>query len=45
MRCVECNFYWKDEGEQFASCKANPNWPAPCEDDEDWEEGEEDYDL
>ena len=35
MKCAECNFCWADEGEKFPSCKADPNWPAPCEEQED----------
>ena len=35
MKCAECNFCWADEGEKFPSCKADPNWPAPCEEDDD----------
>ena len=31
MRCAECNLFWKDSYEAFPSCKADPNWPAPCE--------------
>lgn len=38
MRCAECNLYWAEEGENFPSCKADPNWPAPCEYDEEEEE-------
>ena len=38
MKCKECNLYWKDEWEDFPSCKADPNWPAPCEYDEEPEE-------
>lgn len=38
MRCAECNLWWVDEGEEYPSCHADPNWPAPCEYDE-----EEDY--
>ena len=40
-RCADsnCGYYWKEEWEEFHSCKADPNWPAPCEYDE-----EEDYD-
>lgn len=43
MKCVECNLYWADEGEKFPSCKADPNWLAPCEyGDEGYEEEEHD---
>ena len=39
MKCSECNFYWQEEGEKFPSCKADPNFPAPCE-EEDYEDEE-----
>ena len=35
MKCSECNLCWADEGEKFPSCKADPNWPAPCEEDDE----------
>ena len=35
MKCAECNLCWAAEGERFPSCKADPNWPAPCEYDDD----------
>ena len=39
MKCKDCNLYWVDEGEDFPSCKADPNWPAPCEyEEEDYDE-------
>ena len=41
MKCSECNFCWAEEGEKFPSCKADPNFPAPCE-EEDEESEEED---
>ena len=41
MRCKECNLYWKAEGEDFPSCKADPNWPAPCEYDDEGDDYEE----
>lgn len=31
MKCAECNLWWIDEGEEYPSCHADPNWPAPCE--------------
>ena len=45
MKCVECNLYWANQWEDYPTCKADPNWPAPCEyddydDDDDWEEEE-----
>ena len=43
MRCAECNLWWKSEHENYPSCKADPNWPAPCEVD-DFYEDEDEYD-
>ena len=40
MKCVECSLYWADEGENFPSCKADPRWPAPCEEEEEENEDE-----
>lgn len=42
LKCENCNLYWADEWEEFPSCKADPNWPAPCEYEEDVEEEDED---
>ena len=42
MKCAECNLCWADEGEAFPSCKADPNWPAPCEYDDEPIEEEDD---
>ena len=44
MKCSECNLYWASEWEKFPSCKADPDWPAPCEYEDDYEEEEEEYD-
>mgnify|MGYP007104454666 CR=1 FL=1 len=41
MKCSECNLYWFDEEAGCAICHADPNWPAPCEYDEE-EDDEED---
>jgi len=38
FKCENCNLYWADKWEEFPSCKADPNWPAPCE----YEDEEED---
>lgn len=38
MKCAECNLYWANEWEKIPSCKADPNWPAPCECENDYEE-------
>ena len=40
MKCKECNLCWADKGEEFPSCKADPNWPAPCEYDDEYGEDE-----
>ena len=45
MKCAECNLYWKAEWEDFPSCKADPNWPAPCEYEDEEEEVEDRYTL
>lgn len=31
MKCSECNFYWKDENDEFPCCHCEGD--APCEDD------------
>ncbi len=41
MKCAECNLYWKAEWEDFPSCKADPNWPAPCEYEDEGDDYEE----
>lgn len=41
MKCSECNLWWKDHEDDIPSCHADPNWPAPCEYDDDYEEEEE----
>lgn len=35
MKCAECNYSWKDEGNVIAACHADPNFPAPCEEEEE----------
>jgi len=42
MKCMDCVCWWQDEDEEYPSCHADPNWPAPCEHDDDYET--EDYD-
>ena len=43
MKCSECVLWYIDEGEDWPCCHADPNWPAPCEyDDEPIEEEEDD---
>ena len=45
MKCFECNLWWTDEGNEYPSCHADPNWKAPCEyEDEDESVVDEDYD-
>lgn len=39
MKCKECVLSWVDEGNTIATCHADPNWPAPCEYDDN--EGDE----
>jgi hypothetical protein len=44
MKCVECGYWWADEGEEYPSCKYPYNdGYAPCE-IEDQEKETEDYD-
>lgn len=35
MKCANCVMCWADPDEDFPTCKADPNWPAPCEYEED----------
>lgn len=42
MKCMDCVCWWQDKDEEYPSCHADPNWPAPCEHDDDYET--EDYD-
>lgn len=37
MKCSECSLYWFDEEAGLAICHAAPNWPAPCEYDDEEE--------
>ena len=41
MRCAECSYYYWDEHEGMEICHADPNWPAPCEYDDDYEKEED----
>ena len=45
MKCAECNLFWKGPYENFPSCKADPNWPVPCECEIEEEEVEHYYTL
>lgn len=38
MRCVECSYYSWDDYEGMNICRADPNWPAPCESNDEPEE-------
>lgn len=40
MKCAECAYYWYDE-DGFPCCLADPNWPAPCEYEDEYYEDEE----
>lgn len=37
MKCAECLCWWKDENEKHPSCHADPNFPAPCEEEDESE--------
>lgn len=32
---INCGYWWRDEGEDYACCHYNDPWSAPCEDEED----------
>ena len=38
MKCKNCPLSWVDDGAKCPTCHADPNWPAPCEYDDDYEE-------
>ena len=38
MTCKFCVLSWVDEGNNFPTCHADPNWPAPCEYEEEEDE-------
>ena len=42
MKCTECNLWWPDRAGEYPHCHADPNWPAPCEYEDEWDEEEED---
>lgn len=44
MKCAECNLWWVNEGEEYSSCHADPNWKAPCEYDDEEAVVDEGYD-
>ena len=37
MKCADCNLWWADERGEIPTCHADPNWPAPCEYDDEEE--------
>jgi hypothetical protein len=43
MKCIECNYYWIDEGNDYYTCHCTePEGEAPCEWEDDEIEEEED---
>lgn len=44
MKCVECNLWGADHYGDFPYCHADPNWPAPCEYEDDFEEDTNSFD-
>lgn len=38
MRCVECPYYFWDDYEEIEICHADPNWPALCDYNDNFEE-------
>lgn len=41
MKCINCHWYWIDEGEKYYTCHCTEaEGDAPCEGD-DWDEEEE----
>lgn len=42
MKCAECNLWWKDVWRDYPSCHADPDWPAPCEYEEEWSDDDDD---
>lgn len=41
MKCSDCVLWYIDEGKDWPSCHADPNWPAPCEYNDEPEEEED----
>ena len=41
MSCSECNLQWVEK-DYIGYCHADPNWPAPCEYEDDYKEENED---
>lgn len=42
MKCAKCNLHWADDTGEIPYCHADPNWPAPCEYEDDYDVWEED---
>lgn len=41
-----CGYYWKDENEDYPCCHwKDDGFPAPCEEDDSWEEADEPDDI
>ena len=45
MKCKECNLWGADYYGDTPYCHADPNWPAPCEYEDEEEEEEDRYTL
>ena len=45
MKCAECNLWGADYYGDIPYCHADPNWPAPCEYEEDYEPDDIDDDF
>ena len=41
MKCAECNLWGADYYGDTPYCHADPNWPAPCEYDDEGDDYEE----
>lgn len=48
MKCTDCGYHWKDENDEFPCCHYDAPFPAPCEqeyDDFELEEDDEDFEV
>lgn len=41
MKCSECCFCWQAEGEKYPQCHYISPFPAPCEEEEEYDEEED----
>ena len=41
MRCVECNYYWQAEDDDYPCCHYDSDCLAPCEEDDSYYQPEE----